>query len=43
MWCVRFGDRNATYPLAKVGEQLEHAAEDSVLSFVAAIPVLFRG
>ncbi len=42
-WCVRFDDRNATYPFAKVGKQLEHGAEDSVLSFFAAIPVLFRG
>jgi hypothetical protein len=42
-WCVRFDDHNAAYPFAKVGKQLEHGAEGSVLSFFTAIPVLFRG
>lgn len=42
-WCVRFDDRNAAYPFAKVGKQLEHGAEDSVFSFFTLIPVLFRG
>jgi hypothetical protein len=42
-WCVQFDDRNAAYPFAKVGKQLEHGAEDSVLSFFTAIPVLFKG
>lgn len=41
-WCVRFDDRSAAYPFNKVAKQLEHGAEDSVLSFFAAIPVLFR-
>lgn len=41
-WCVRFDDRNAAYPFAKVAKHLEHGAEDSVLSFFTAIPVLFR-
>lgn len=41
-WCVRFDDHNAAYPFAKVGKQLEHGAEDSVLNFFTTIPVLFR-
>jgi hypothetical protein len=41
-WCVRFDDRNAAYPFAKVAKQLEYGAGDSVLSFFTAIPVLFR-
>jgi hypothetical protein len=41
-WCVKFDERNAACPFAKVGKQLEHGAEDSVLSFFSAIPVLFR-
>ncbi|WP_020474751.1 hypothetical protein [Zavarzinella formosa] len=40
-WGVRFDDRNAAFPFAKVGKQLEHGAGDSVLSFFTAIPVLF--
>ncbi len=42
-WCVRFDDRNAAYPLAKVAKQLANGAEDSVASFFSAIPLLFRG
>lgn len=41
-WCVQFDDRNAAFPFAKVSKHLEHGAEDSVLSFFRAIPVLFR-
>lgn len=41
-WCVRFDDRNAAYPFAKVGKHLEQGAEDSVLSFFTVIPVVFR-
>ncbi len=41
-WCVRFDERNAACPFAKVGKQLEYGAEDSVLSFFTLIPVLFR-
>ena len=41
-WCARFDERNAAYPFAKVGKQLERGAEDSVLSFFTLIPVLFR-
>ena len=40
-WCVRFDERNAACPFAKVGKQLEDGAEDSVLSFFTLIPVLF--
>lgn len=41
-WCVQFDDCNAAYPFAKVDKQLEHGAEDSVLSFFTLIPVMFR-
>jgi hypothetical protein len=41
-WCVRFDDRNAAFPFAKVAKHLEHGAEDSVLSFFTVIPVVFR-
>ncbi len=41
-WCVRFDDRNAAYPFAKVGKQLENGDGDSVLSFFTIIPVVFR-
>ena len=41
-WCVRFDDRNAAYPFAKVGKHLEQGVEDSVLSFFTVIPVVFR-
>jgi hypothetical protein len=41
-WCVRFDERNAACPFAKVGKQLECGAEDSVLSFFTLIPVVFR-
>lgn len=41
-WYVRFDDRNVAYPLTKVAKHLEHGAEDSVLSFFTAIPVVFR-
>jgi hypothetical protein len=41
-WCVRFDDRNGAYPFAKVAKQLDNGAEDSVLSFFTAIPVVFR-
>jgi hypothetical protein len=41
-WCVRFDDRNAAYPFAKVAKQLEHGAGDSVLSFFTVIPAVFR-
>jgi hypothetical protein len=42
-WCVRFDDRNAAFPFAKVQKQLANGAEDSVLSFFTAIPIVFRG
>src|SRR5262245_56819965 len=41
-WCVRFDDRNAAYPFAKVAKHLEQGAEESVLSFFTIIPVVFR-
>jgi hypothetical protein len=41
-WCVRFDDKNGTYPLAKVRKHLENGAEDSVLSFFTLIPIVFK-
>lgn len=41
-WCVRFDDRNAAYPFAKVRKHLENGAGESVLSFFTLIPVVFR-
>lgn len=40
-WGVRFDDRNAAFPFAKVAKHLENGASDSVLSFFTAIPLLF--
>lgn len=40
--CVRFDDRNAAYPFAKVAKHLEHGREESVLSFFRAVPALFQ-
>ncbi|WP_437281108.1 hypothetical protein WME90_11290 [Sorangium sp. So ce375] len=40
-WCVRFDDRNAVFPFAKVAKHLESGAGDSVLSFFTLIPVVF--
>ncbi len=41
-WCVRFDEKNAVFPFAKVAKQLENGSEDSVLSFFTVIPILFR-
>jgi hypothetical protein len=41
-WCVQFSEGNAAYPHNKLRKQLENGAGDSVLSFFAAIPALFR-
>jgi hypothetical protein len=42
VWCVKFDDRNVAYPFAKVVKQLEHGAEDSVLGFFDATPLVFQ-
>ena len=42
-WCIRFDDRNAAYPFAKVAKHLEGGKGDSVLLFFTAIPLLFPG
>ena len=42
MWCVKFDDANAAFPFAKVFKQLENGAEDSVLSFFDATPLVFQ-
>ncbi|XXX75542.1 hypothetical protein WMF30_48620 [Sorangium sp. So ce134] len=40
-WCVRFDDRNAVFPFAKVQKHLESGAGDSVLGFFTLIPAVF--
>jgi hypothetical protein len=40
-WGVRFDERHAVFPFAKVAKQLEHGSEDSVLSFFGSIPAVF--
>lgn len=42
-WCIRFDDRNAAYPFAKVAKHLEDGEGESVLSFFTLIPKLFPG
>jgi len=41
-WAVRFDERNAAFPFAKVAKQLDNGAEDSVLSFFTMTPILFK-
>jgi len=41
-WGIRFDERNAAFPFAKVRKQLENGAGDSVLSFFALIPAVLR-
>jgi hypothetical protein len=41
-WCVRFDEKNAVFPFAKVAKQLENGSVDSVLSFFTIIPIVFR-
>ena len=40
-WGVQFDSRNAAFPFSKVAKQLDHGAEDSVLNFFTAIPLIF--
>ena len=40
-WGVQFDERNAVYPFNKVSKQLESGSDDSVLSLLTTIPVLF--
>ncbi len=42
-WSIRFDDRNAVFPFAKVAKQLENGRGYSVLGFFTLIPVLFKG
>jgi hypothetical protein len=42
-WGVQFDERNAVFPFAKVLEQLQDGAGDSVLSFFTVIPLVFKG
>lgn len=41
-WGIRFDERHAAFPFAKVEKHLQSGPEDSVLSFFRAIPVLFQ-
>jgi hypothetical protein len=42
VWCVRFDEKNAVFPFAKVAKQLENGSADSVLSFFTIMPIMFQ-
>jgi len=39
---IRFDEKNAIFPYAKLRKQFENGAEDSILSFYQVIPIVFR-
>ncbi|WP_165228160.1 hypothetical protein [Aquisphaera insulae] len=41
-WGIRFDEKNAAFPFAKVAKQLENGSADSVLSFFTVIPIVSR-
>ena len=41
-WCVRFNEKNAVFPFAKIEKQLRNGSEDSVLSMFETIPIVFK-
>jgi len=41
-WSVRFDEKNAAYPFAKIEKHLRNGSEDSVLSMFDNIPILFN-
>lgn len=40
-WCIEFAKGKEAYPLTKVGKQLVHGEEDSVLGFFHMLPIVF--
>ena len=42
-WCVRFDEKNAVFPFAKIDKHLRNGPEDSVLGLFDTIPVVFGG
>ena len=40
-WGIRFDDKNAVFPFAKVSKHLANGSEDSVLSFFTLIPLIY--
>lgn len=40
-WCVRFDEKNAVFPFAKIEKHLRNGPEDSVLSMFETIPLVF--
>ncbi|MCL1972192.1 MAG: hypothetical protein FWG57_04300 [Endomicrobia bacterium] len=40
-WGIRFDDKSAVFPFAKVGKMLENGSDDSVLGLYTLIPILF--
>jgi hypothetical protein len=40
-WCIKFDDKNAVFPFAKIEKHLLNGREDSVLSMFDTIPVVF--
>jgi hypothetical protein len=41
-WAIRFDERNAAFPFAKVQKHLNNGGGDSVLSFYKSIRVIFK-
>jgi len=41
-WAIRFDDRNAAYPFAKVAKHFANGPEDSILGLFTLIPRVFR-
>jgi hypothetical protein len=41
-WHVRFDEKNAAYPFAKVQKQFTNGLEDGIHSFFTVIPICFR-
>ena len=41
-WCIRFDEKNAVFPFAKVSKQLANGEADSISRFFATIPLVFK-
>ncbi|MEK7858769.1 MAG: hypothetical protein AAB320_06460 [Elusimicrobiota bacterium] len=41
-WAIRFDEKNAAFPFAKVFKQFENGPTDSIAAFYRAIPAFFK-
>ena len=41
-WTVRFDERNAVFPFAKVSKQFANGREDSITAFFTLIPLIYE-